>query len=127
DAMVLMEDRNDGVWMGSSFGGLFRYDGTTFEKVPTSHPEILSLLEDREGNIWVGTRGGGLDRLRPRAVRLEAASAGVPFDAVQSVCEDTSGVLWGATTSGLLVRRAGEVWTPLAPADGWNGGLACSV
>jgi ligand-binding sensor domain-containing protein len=62
---VLLEDRAGVLWIGTSAHGLFRYDGSTFETVTTSHPEITCLVEDRENNIWVGTRGGGLNQLQP--------------------------------------------------------------
>src|SRR5581483_1012487 len=87
---VIFEDRAGAVWIGLSFAGLFRFDGTRFEKIETPNPEISSLAEDHEGNIWVGTRGGGLSRLRPRAVQLEDNETGLPFT-VQSICEDSTG------------------------------------
>jgi ligand-binding sensor domain-containing protein len=56
---ALYEDRAGDVWIGTLAGGLFRYDGTEFEMVETSHADVLALTEDREGNVWVGTDGGG--------------------------------------------------------------------
>ena len=49
---TLIEDRSGAVWIGTSASGLFRYDGSEMETIPTSHRDILSLLEDNEGNIW---------------------------------------------------------------------------
>ena len=108
---VLFEDRAGGVWIGTSASGLFRWSGTEFSRVATTHHEILNLTEDREGNLWVGTGGGGLDRIRPRALELEGAAAGLPFEAVQSLCEDAAGTLWAATQNGLLVRRSAAGWS----------------
>ena len=73
---VLLEDHLGGVWIGTDSSGLFRYDGSHFEKVETSHPYILSLKEDREGNLWVGTAGGGMNRISPRTVQLESVDGG---------------------------------------------------
>ena len=108
---VLFEDRAGGVWIGTSASGLFRWSGTEFSRVATTHHEILNLTEDREGNLWVGTGGGGLNRIRPRALELEGAAAGLPFETVQSLCEDAEGTLWAATQNGLLVRRSAAGWS----------------
>lgn len=108
---TLLEDRSGAVWIGTSDSGLFRFSDGQFEKVPASHRQILSLLEDREGNFWVGTGGGGLDRIQPRAIELEGTETGLPFEAVQSVCEDTNGVIWAATQNGLLACRRNGAWS----------------
>lgn len=113
---VLLEDRTGAVWIGTVSGGLFRYDGSHFENVPTSDREILSLLEDREGNLWVGTGGGGLDRIRPRLVAWESAKTGAPFGAVQSLCEDSNGVIWAATANGAVIRNVQGDWQTVTNA-----------
>src|SRR5581483_8847450 len=123
---VLFEDRRGGVWIGTSSRGLFYYDGSGFETVPVSHREILSLLEDREGNIWVGT-AGGLNRVQPRAVALENAATGLPFEALISIGQDTGGVVWAATQNGLLVSRSHGVWNTVSTNSNWPGGLATCV
>jgi ligand-binding sensor domain-containing protein/signal transduction histidine kinase len=127
---VLLEDRRDALWLGTSDSGLFRFDGSTFEKVPTSHPEIADLREDRDGNLWVATAGGGLNRLRPRAIELEcvqAAEHGLPFETVISLCEDTNGVLWGATQNGVLTYRTNGAWNTFATNADWPGGEVSCV
>jgi signal transduction histidine kinase/ligand-binding sensor domain-containing protein len=111
---ALTEDARGVVWIGTSTSGLFRYDGSDIESVPTSHRDILSLLEDREGNIWVGTAGGGLNRIQPRTVELEAGESGLPFEAIQSLCEDSRGTLWAVTQNGLLATRSNGVWNTVS-------------
>ncbi len=122
---AVLEDHSGAVWIGTSFGGLFRYEGAAFERIATSHSQILSLAEDRQGNIWAGTGGGGLNRIRPRAVELEAAETGLPFETVQSVCEDKAGGLWATTQNGSLVRRLGGRWTPVLTNAAWPGEATC--
>jgi signal transduction histidine kinase/streptogramin lyase len=118
---VIIEGRDGAVWIGTTFSGLFRYDGSSFESIHTEHPEILSLLEDAEGNVWVGTGGGGLNQVRPRAVTLETAEAGLPFEAVQSLCEDTNGIVWAATQNGALARHIRGQWQVLPMDASWVG------
>ena len=107
---VMIEDRNGGVWVGTSDNGLLHFADGQFENVPTSHRQILCLLEDNEGNIWAGTSGGGLDRIQREAISLEGTDKGLPFEAVQSICEDTNGTLWAVTQNGFVASRTNGVW-----------------
>ena len=110
DTSALLEDRNGAVWIGTTGNGLFRYNGSGFERIPTSYSQIACLMEDREGNLWVGTGGGGLDRIEPRAFTLEGTETGLPFETVQSTCEDTDGTVWAITQNLFLVCRTNNAW-----------------
>ena len=124
---VLFEDRSGGVWIGTTAGGLFHWDGVKIEAAETSHSDITSLAEDREGNLWVGTEGGGLDRLRNRVLELQGSASGLPFEAARSVCSDLSGRMWAVGVNGALVRRTGEVWETVPEGNGWSGARATCV
>ena len=124
---ALYEDKANGLWIGTSSGGLFRLDAEGLQSVDTSHPNIINLLEDSEGNLWVGTRGGGLNRLSPRAVQLVNPASGLPFAAVQSTAEDAAGTLWIVGQNGALARRSNGVWNLVSTASGWRGGFVICV
>lgn len=111
-AREAIEDHTGAVWIGTDSDGLYRYNRSGFEKIETSYVYISSLAEDSEGNVWAGTLGGGLDRVSRGGIELEKVSEGSSFQPVQSVCEDTNGVLWGATQDGLLVSRVNGEWLP---------------
>lgn len=113
----IFEDSSGGVWIGTSASGLFHYDGAHFESVATSDREILSITEDREKNIWVGTGGGGLDRIRPQAIALENSGSGAPFEAVQSLCEDTNGTIWAVTPNGGIIRNSAGHWETVSNSN----------
>ena len=112
-ASVMLEDHDGNVWIGTSFSGLYRRSQSGFQAIPTSHDEILSLLEDHEGNIWAGTRGGGLNCIRRRAITLEDAGNGLPYPAIQSICEAADGTIWAPARliTGLMTERG------IAPAS----------
>ena len=110
ESWALMEDHAGAVWIGTDGSGLFRRDESGFNQIEIAHPFVLSLAEDREGNIWVGTAGGGLTRISSRGIQLEGYESGSTTTAIQSICEDTNGVLWGATQNGLLVVRENGKW-----------------
>jgi signal transduction histidine kinase/ligand-binding sensor domain-containing protein len=124
-ATVLLEDSDGAVWIGTSYSGLFRHDDSGFSAIETSHAEIMDLEEDREGNLWVGTAGGGLNRIRRRAVTLEGTESGLPFAAVQSICEDTAGTLWAVTQNGVLARRVNDKWEALSGIGNWPRDVTC--
>jgi len=117
---ALMEDSQGGVWIGTVFGGLIRYDGTKFETIATSRPGIQSILEDREGNIWAGTIGGGLNRIRRRVVQIEGTEAGLPIETVRSLGEDAQGTIWAVTENGMLARHANGEWQSFSTDDNWK-------
>jgi len=114
---VVLQDRTGAVWIGTSSGGLFRYDGSHFSDITVSDREILSLTEDREGNIWVGTGGGGLNRLRPRPVTLENAETGMPFESIESLCQETNGTIWATTLNGAVVHCVDDHWNVVSNSD----------
>src|SRR5262249_12900855 len=58
---------------------------------------------------------------------LETAETGLPYEAVQSLCEDARGVVWATTQNGLLVSRAGGGWNTVSTNANWPGGRATSV
>jgi signal transduction histidine kinase/ligand-binding sensor domain-containing protein len=123
----LLEDKSGAVWIGTAVDGLFRYDGTRFESISSSHPYISSLLQDREGDLWIGTGGGGLDRIRPRAFTLENQSTGLPFGAIASVSEDSFGNIWATTQSGSLVCLTNQSWQIISDQTNWPAGRATCV
>jgi signal transduction histidine kinase/ligand-binding sensor domain-containing protein len=119
EVSVMVEGRDGAVWIGTTFHGLFRFDGDRFEQVPTTHREILSLMEDAEGTIWVGTGGGGLNQIRPQAVELLTGQSGLPFESVSSLAQETNGVIWAATHDGSLSRLKDGRWHTIPPGPDW--------
>jgi len=117
---TLLEDRDGALWIGTFDSGLFRYDGSEFERVPTSDRDIICLSEDRQGNLWVGTGGGGLNQIRACAVEVQNADHGSPFEAVQSLALQTNGVLWAVGQNDVAYYLTNGVWKdyPLGHAIG---------
>lgn len=124
-AVALMEGHNGSVWIGTHGNGLFCYTQLRFERIKTSQSTILSLAEDHEGDIWVGTGGGGLDRITPRSIELGGPDDGKLNDEVESICQDSKDVLWGATESGILVSRISGRWKPVFTNAWFAGTVTC--
>ncbi len=123
---TFLQDREGFLWLGTTGGGLVRYDAyqTKFYKPggPNSLPDtyIYALYEDREGLIWIGTAGSGLvkydkatdtfsqyrhDPADPSSIGGDAWLLGSTF----SIAEDREGLLWVGNAGGLsaLDRQTG--------------------
>ena len=117
---AMREDRAGCLWLGTLKAGLIRFDPDGGVTAPLPQQTILTVQEDREGNLWAGTRGGGLSRLKPRVVELLTTGSAAQFEPVQSLCQDTDGILWAVVwPEGRLMRRAGQAWSTLSPEGGW--------
>jgi signal transduction histidine kinase/ligand-binding sensor domain-containing protein len=121
----LLEDRKGSVWLGTDGNGLFRYSQTSFARIETSHSSILCLAEDHEGDIWVGTGGGGLDRITLSGIKLEGLEGIQIRSQIQSICQDASGVIWGATQNGMLVSQSNGRWKQEFVDAPFSGTVTC--
>jgi ligand-binding sensor domain-containing protein len=57
---ALAEDARGSLWVGTSGGGVSRWDAgrfTSFDEFPTGH-EVIALAADRDGSMWIGTDKG---------------------------------------------------------------------
>ncbi|BCU78072.1 two-component regulator propeller domain-containing protein [Luteolibacter sp. LG18] len=117
--VVMLEDRERGLWIGTRFRGLFRREGEVIRPMSTSHARITSLAQDADDNVWVGTSGGGLNRFQHARFRLLGEKEGWMSDIVGSVSEDGKGRLWfGNTNLGLRQVEAGR-FLPAPPFNAW--------
>lgn len=116
EANAVCQTRDHYVWVGS-YGGLVRYDGTTFRnysqegKFPSS--SIRSLYEDSRGRLWIGTNDAGL-YLFENDVFTRIPEEGEPvFLSIRDMAEDKNGCIWVACTSG-LARVENDVLVPVS-------------
>jgi diguanylate cyclase (GGDEF)-like protein len=115
--LALHVDEQRRLWVGTSAGGLVRYDAASDRFVAPlgagaalSRKSVHALVDAGPDRLWVGT-GAGLDLLDTRsgAVQRHAALArtqGLPDSAVQALRRDASGGLWVGTDRGLFHRAA---------------------
>jgi ligand-binding sensor domain-containing protein/HPt (histidine-containing phosphotransfer) domain-containing protein/two-component sensor histidine kinase len=117
NASSIAEDAHGILWIAST-QGLYSYTrGTgTFRQYLHDDADDKSLsfnlvrrvYRDRSGGMWVGTDGGGLEKMLPRgrpedAPRFEHFQhdnknpASLTSNAIESIFEDRSGVLWVGT------------------------------
>ena len=60
--LALTADSQGNIWIGTSGGGVLRYDGETFQNIrlgPSAlENKVEAVLCDRRGRLWFGTRAG---------------------------------------------------------------------
>jgi two-component sensor histidine kinase/ligand-binding sensor domain-containing protein len=110
----ISEDDVGELWVGASdglylfdrgSGSFIKFDPSASDPKRPSHEYIRCLRRDLLGTLWIGTDGGGLNEIVPG--RKPGAGPvflkfrhdpddpySLPGDAVESICEDRSGVLW---------------------------------
>ncbi|MBI2510679.1 MAG: hypothetical protein HYV96_01755 [Opitutae bacterium] len=117
--LSLCEDREGGVWLGTSGAGLFKLHETRVRSlVPPDAWEgraVLTTCPAGDGGFWVGTEGAGLYRLHPDG-RWEkpTVAGGLQNLYLWALYQEPGGPLWIGSWTGLDVFRDGRV----APAPG---------
>ncbi len=115
---VLLQDRNEMIWMGTS-AGVYVFNPDLLIKNPRAYytfnynngklksNEIRSIMEDKNGRIWIGTSGAGFSTCQLsknyQSIVFDhyTTQNGLVNDVVQSINEDKSGNLWIATEYGM--------------------------
>ena len=90
--LALTVDLQGHIWMGTSGGGVLRYDGQTFQSIRLGPSALENIVEavlcDRRGRLWFGTRAGLVayqpGRTPPRLV-IREVMAGTLLDAPEAV------------------------------------------
>ncbi|MCR4903731.1 MAG: response regulator [Butyrivibrio sp.] len=90
------------IWAGA-YSGLYRYDGTYFEKINLD-PRITSVTVlhcDNGGKLWIGTNDAGLACYDPykNKVYFYSRKEGLCADYIRGICEDENGDMYVSTTS----------------------------
>lgn len=116
----LYKDREDGMWIGSYFGGVDYYPPqyTYFEKYyPKGGPNSLhgkrvrEFCRDNAGRLWIGTEDGGLNRFDPRTKEFRFFAPSAAFTNIHGLCMDGDNLWVGTFSKGLHIvnTRTGTV------------------
>lgn len=111
--VAVCEDSTNKIWVG-------HFDGVTClvndRPVKSMLPgvRVRALCADSKGNLWIGTWGNGLYKYDGSVLtNYTVASGSLPQDYIHDVFEDSRGIIWMGTGSG-LVRYDGEKFTLLS-------------
>ena len=141
EATCFLEDREGYLWKGSDHLEKFdqRMNLIKSYQFPlkkkgkiTFTGAVLGILEDQQGNLWVGNDHNGLFLLRKgddELVPCTFSKPGVNF--IWDLFEDSSGMLWVGTNSGLFCKKPGdESFTQFYNLSGWgilNGSVILDI
>ncbi len=104
EANVVYQTSDNYMWIGS-YGGLVRYDGSTFRNfsqeglIPSS--SIRALLEDDAGRLWVGTNDAGLFVYENGAFTRVPESGEPVLLCIRDLIQNRDGTIYAASSSGL--------------------------
>jgi ligand-binding sensor domain-containing protein len=109
----ICEDRRGDLWLGSSGGGIIRFDGYSFksfrEEDGLVNNFVRGIIEDSKGILWIGT-DKGVCSYEGRKFTFLDNPAGPGRRAIKSLLEDKDGNLWiGTATAGLYKVRNGRI------------------
>ncbi len=109
----ILEDSKGNLWVGTSTGGLSRFDRKTESFVHFKHVQedlnsvssngINCIYEDSKGRVWIGTFSGGLNLYNEKENSFThyLEQDGLASNTVQSITEDAKDNLWISTINGI--------------------------
>lgn len=110
----IFEDSGGNLWLATYANGVFRYDINTRQWTNFIHDDkdasslpgnkVLSIFEDSRHRVMVTTEGGGFCIYQPESRTFTSYNSfsGLPSDVVYQIVEDSKGLLWLTTGSGLV-------------------------
>ncbi|MGC1649021.1 MAG: histidine kinase [Candidatus Sulfotelmatobacter sp.] len=125
DVSALAQTADGFLWLGAPTG-LFRFDGTRFERFHSPFGDTLlstniySLLAAPSGGLWIGYTFGGFGFLKDGRVTNYGGEIASSTGTVWRFAQDRDGILWAATSSGLW-RFDHSNWQHLGAE--WNAPL----
>ncbi len=102
DANYILGAKNGYVWVGG-YSGVFKYDGSNFEKLPSSDgfTSARGLFEDSKSRIWVGTNDNGVVVLDGEQIKHFTYKDGLASSSIRTFAEDNNGNVFIGTTAGI--------------------------
>ncbi|HYG21358.1 MAG TPA: two-component regulator propeller domain-containing protein [Verrucomicrobiae bacterium] len=108
---AVCEDPAGDIWVGSSFGGVYRFQGadaTRFGPGDLPLTDVWSIFADSRSNLWIGTSSHGVFQFRGgRFVSMFDRSR--ISDRVNAIHEDRRGRIWFGHWGGLACYANGEL------------------
>ena len=104
EANTVVQTQDGYIWIGS-YGGLIRYDGTTFYNYSTEDilpsSSVRALYEDSQGRLWIGTNDAGVFYLEKGELHAVENPDPKTYQCVRGFDEGEDGVIYLASNSGM--------------------------
>ncbi len=118
----ILEDQNGNLWIGTSGGGLVRYDGNTLlaftkkEGLPSN--TVRALHEDSDGSIWFTIGSRGLCKYDGKQFLQFSEEEGLIHNSASALLEDQSGNLWIGTYGERIATYNGSTFIYYTEKEG---------
>jgi len=104
-ALAMVKDRDQNLWVGTDSRGLLRLNQQGVVSLSAGSAgtgaAVTAVFEDREGAVWFGS-ANGLERLRDSAFVSYSSSEGLPADGSTPIFVDAENRTWLAPVQGGL-------------------------
>lgn len=112
EANTVLQTGDGYLWIGS-YGGLIRYDGSSFRNFSRegalTSASIRSLYEDSVGRLWIGTNDAGVFVYENGAFQSIPCTEEHSFLCIRDFTEGLDRAVYVASNSGMGVIRDGEL------------------
>ncbi len=109
DVRVVTVDKRGGVWAGSYFGGVSKYDGAAWHSCGDVHLNVLCLAIDGQGMVWAGGYGG-VGRYDGSSWTIYTPADGLASFSIKTISIDTRGNVWTVSFEGGVSGYDGVSW-----------------
>ena len=112
EANTVIQTSDGYIWIGS-YGGLIRYDGSTFRnyslegELPSS--SVRALFEDSAGRLWIGTNDAGVFFMEDDVIHPVVNPTENSFLCIRDFAEGYSEMIYVASNSGMALIHSGEL------------------
>ena len=118
---ALCHDRKGYLWIGTRNAGLFRFDGSQFDRFTLHdglpHNCVENILEDNNGGLWLAT-SNGLSYFDGHSFTNYGVEHGLPHPYLWWLCRDKQGRLWCTTRAGVACEVEPGRFKSYSEADG---------
>ena len=118
---AIYQDRHGLLWIGTTDGGVSRFDGAHFDTFGLSdglpHLSVTTIVEDADGRLLFGTFGGGIATYDGSGFQVYTTEHGLPSNDILGLQTQADGSVWVLTTAGVgrfVEGRCVECMTELA-------------
>ena len=112
EANVVLQTSDGYIWIGS-YGGLIRYDGSTFRNFSKEgalkSSSIRSLYEDSAGRLWIGSNDAGVFLYENGQFCEVPCTRAHSFLCIRDFAEGPDGTVYAASNSGVGSIRDGRL------------------
>ena len=133
---AMFQDKDGYLWIGTSGGGVSRYDGKSFVLYRTDNGllnnDLRSIFQDSKGNFWFGHIRSGVSHFNGKTFTTFSKTEGLAGDWVWKTIEDKVGNIWFATNGGVsklepAKNNAGGTLTNYTTNEGLSNNDVSSV